>query len=410
MGHFIDELRTAWRELLGGTIGLGLGIASYNPVSSMFFRSLEQEFGWSKAAAAISLIAMPITAAVLPFAGMALDRFGVRRVAFASTLCMAASFVWLSLMNGSLRMFYAAFIALNVLGCATGPIGYTRTIAFRFRRSRGTALAIALMGIGLAGVVLPPLLTWVFAGWGWRGGYAFYAAAVLAAGVAAMWLMRESRATNAQAEPAASGDTVTQAVRRAAFWLLGMAIFLVSVASLGFVSQFQSIIIEKGLEPKLAPTLLSSLAASVFLSRLVVGWGLDTLNAEWVAAGALLMAATGTLFWLVGEPSIAMAMTAILLLGLSIGAELDLMSFFCARIFGMRHYGGIYGALAFFFYTGIAAGGIAYGAIHDRIGSYDTAIILSTCLFVLSAGLFIALRSTAREVPLAEALAPEAAR
>jgi predicted MFS family arabinose efflux permease len=351
---------------------------------------------------------MPITAAVLPFAGMALDRFGVRRVAFASTLCMSACFVWLSLMNGSLWMFYAAFIALNVLGCATGPIGYTRTIAFRFRRSRGTALAIALMGIGLAGVILPPLLTRVFAGWGWRGAYLFYAAAALVAGLAAMWLMREPR-TTAQQAVATTGDTVSQALRRPAFWLLGIAIFLVSVSSLGFVSQFQSIMIEKGLEPKLAPMLLSTLAASVFLSRLLVGWGLDALTPEWVAAGALLLAATGTLVWLVGGPSIAVAMTAVLLLGLSIGAELDLMSFFCARIFGMKHYGSVYGALAFFFYTGIAAGGISYGAIHDRTGSYNTAIILSSCLFVLSAGLFIALRSTGKGLGAAEGLMPDSA-
>src|ERR1700674_391134 len=157
-------------------------------------------------------------------------------------------------------------------------------------------------------------------------------------------------------------------MRQPDFWLLGMAILCVSTGSLGFVSQFQSIVIEKGLPAADAPLLLSFLALSVLISRLGVGWALDLLTAEWVAACVITLAALGMLIWLTAHANIPMMIAAVGLIGLSVGAELDLMSFFCARLFGLQHYGAVYGGIAVFFYSGIAAGGLAYGAIHDLTG------------------------------------------
>jgi MFS family permease len=406
---FLDELRGGWRDLLAAAIGLGLGIGAYNPVSSFFFRALEHEFGWSKAAAAISLIALPVTAVVLPFAGLLLDRYGVRRVAALSALCMSACFVWLSAMNGQLWMFYAAFLVLNVLGCATGPVSYTRTISTRFTKSRGMALAVSLLGISLTAMIVPPVLAYVFTHWGWRGGYRFFAAAVLLAGLLALALSQPPgrvRATaRAAATAAASGDRLAEAAAKRSFWLLGAAIFGLSVASLGFVSQFQSLVIERGLPPQSAPLLLSVLAASVFVSRLVIGWALDSFRPERVAAAALCLAAVGMLLWWSGDAGFVPALIAVLLTGLSIGAELDFLSFFCARLFGLRHYGAVYGGLAAFFYTGIAAGGILYGAIHDRTGTYAMAIAISMVLFVVAALLFLMLAPAMRGAEVAERVA-----
>jgi len=123
----------------------------------MFFRALEIEFHWSKTAIVIALIALPITAVFLPITGRLVDRFGVRAVAGISAALMAATFVALSIIGGSLVAFYAGFIAFNVLGGATGPISYTRPVAQSFVASRGTAVAIALSGIAISGVVLPLL-------------------------------------------------------------------------------------------------------------------------------------------------------------------------------------------------------------------------------------------------------------
>jgi predicted MFS family arabinose efflux permease len=404
MKEFVQELRTGWRDLLGAMIGMGCGIGGYTPVSSFFFRALEQEFSWSKVASAASLVALPVTAAVLPIAGSLLDRFGVRRVAMISALGMCACFLWLTTLHGQLPMFYAAFISLNAVGCATGPISYTRAVSMNFRRSRGTALAAALLGYALAGMLLPPLLATVMASSGWRGGYRLLTGVALFGGIVGTTLIGRSGDAR-QAQETTSGASLRQALRTSAFWLLGMATFCISAASLGFVYQFQSIVIERGLGIGRAPLLVSLLSVSIFVSRLIIGRAMDVFAAERVAASALALAALGMLLWWLGIAGLGVAIVAILLLGLSIGAELDLLSFFCARLFGLRHYSAIYGALGVFFYLGIAAGGFIYGGSYDLRGSYGFAIGLSAMLLLAASTMFLALRG-ASDVALAAARLP----
>jgi predicted MFS family arabinose efflux permease len=309
---------------------------------------------------------------------------------FVSALCLSLCFFGLSIMPGTLPMFFAITILLNVLGCATGPIGYTRVIAVRFRRSRGTALAIALLGIASVGIMLPPVLAATLDRFGWRGGYRLLAALVAIGSTVALILIRSEERSPEHREGTA-GALLAFAIRERPFWALGIAIFCVSIASLGFVSHFQSIVIDSGLPAGKAPAFLSLLATSVLLSRLAVGWALDQYAAEWVAATVLLLAALGMLIWLFAPKSMPFALCSVGLIGLSIGAELDLLSFFCARLFGLRHYAAIYGGLAVFFYTGIAAGGVAYGIIHDALNNYHVAIGLSATLLVIAAALFISL-------------------
>jgi ribose/xylose/arabinose/galactoside ABC-type transport system permease subunit len=91
--------------------------------------------------------------------------------------------------------------------------------------------------------------------------------------------------------------------------------------------------------------------------------------------------------------SFAYAAFAVSLIGFSIGAELDLLSFFCARNFDLRHFSATYGAISFFFYTGIAAGGIAYGALHDLTGTYAWPLLMSAVLFLVAGMLFLMLPS-----------------
>ena len=61
------EFRAGWRNLAAATVGLGFGVPSYTAVSGLFFQAIRTEFGWSSAATAGALVALPITAAVLPW-------------------------------------------------------------------------------------------------------------------------------------------------------------------------------------------------------------------------------------------------------------------------------------------------------------------------------------------------------
>jgi MFS family permease len=86
------ELVAGWRDLAVATLGVACGIPAYTPVSSLFFRVLVKQFGWSATAAAASLIALPLTGLCLPVAGTIIDRFGARRVAMVSIILLALSY------------------------------------------------------------------------------------------------------------------------------------------------------------------------------------------------------------------------------------------------------------------------------------------------------------------------------
>ncbi len=258
----------------------------------------------------------------------------------------------------------------------------------RFDKARGLALAIALLGISIGAMVLPPVLAHVIEVNGWRMAYRLLSIVSLVGGMLAITLMR-SRVASSSSN--ATALAFTSLARSKDFWLLSGAIFCVSLASLGIVTQFQSLIIERGLSAAQAVTLLSGLAASVFVSRLLVGRSLDVFSPRWTAASVLILAAAGCGLLLRQNNSFAYAAVAVTLVGFSIGAELDLLSFFCARNFDLRHFSAIYGAISFFFYTGIAVGGIAYGRLHDLTGTYGWPLFMSAVLFVVAAFLFLML-------------------
>jgi len=114
-------------------------------------------------------------------------------------------------------------IALNVLGCATGPIGYTVLVAAQFRASRGSALACAQFGIAFIAVLLPPILGAIIANFGWRGGYLLLAIITLAGGVIAQLLMQPPKpGAAADATSGVEGVTARSALGSLAFWLLAL--------------------------------------------------------------------------------------------------------------------------------------------------------------------------------------------
>jgi predicted MFS family arabinose efflux permease len=386
---FMGELKLGWADLCGATIGLACGVGLYTPISSMFFRALEIEFHWSKTAIIIALIALPITALFLPVVGRLVDRFGVRPVAGTSAMLMAAVFFVLSSIGDSLAAFYAAFIAFNVLGSATGPISYTRPVSQRFTAGRGRAVAIALSGIAISGIVLPPLLGPMIAHAGWRAGYRLISGIALAGGVLAVMLIRSSGKNQHHEE--GDGFTRAQALKTTAFWNLGIAIFCVSAASVGFVSQLQSVAIEFGATLQQTTILLSVTSLAVLPSRLLAGLALDRLRPERVAAAFLFVSTAGFVLWLESHGPFLAAIAGSVLLGVSLGSEHAFMSFFCARRFGIRAYSAIFGALAVFMYFGMAAGGLLFAMVHDRTASYAGAIYASIGLMVLSAILFLSL-------------------
>jgi hypothetical protein len=77
-----------------------------------------------------------------------------------------------------------------------------------------------------------------------------------------------------------------------------------------------------------------------------------------------------------------------MLVGLSIGAEIDLLAYLATRYFGLQSFGLAYGLLFSAFLIGTATRPVVYGAGFDTTGSYVTALGNCAVLLVITALVF----------------------
>jgi MFS family permease len=88
--------------------------------------------------------------------------------------------------------------------------------------------------------------------------------------------------------------------------------------------------------------------------------------------------------FLLADPSLPVLAAGAALVGLSTGAEADMLAFFAARYFGLRRFGAIFGTLGLFFGLSVAVGGVSAGFLFDRAGDYRLMLMLGAAMAGIS--------------------------
>lgn len=385
------EFSAHWRVVAASSVGMGVGLTMFSYVQSIFVTEMQHAFGWTRGDMAFAMAALLLGALTAPLLGWLIDRWGVRRVVLVSMACTALCLALLAAVSAAIWTYYLAFCLLIVLGSGTTPISYARAVSTWFDKGLGLALAIALSGVSLAAFVLPPVLTAVIGQFGWRAGYLFLAALPLLIGlpISALWLFERADAPVIGAVgPPVQGMSAGQALRDRRFWIMALAITLVTVPAISLASQLQPLLTDKGFSPATAASLLSLFALSVLAGRIVIGQLFDRFWAPGVACGILLISSIGA-FLLIGPGgSYGACALSLMLLGMAQGAEINLQGFLIARYFGMRSFSAIYGNLNVVFGLAIAAGAVMFGKLYDLYGNYDLGLRIGGCFLIGSALLF----------------------
>jgi len=358
-----------------------------------FVEPLNHAFGWSRAAISACFLYLTLTlAAVGPLLGWIIDRIGTRTVALLSVPCLAVFFYALSSFSGSLSTFQMYFIAVAIVGGGTTPILYTRAVCTVFDVARGRALGITLAGMGVAALVLPKLLSAVIAARGWQGGFV-----ALAIAAALPWPFvffcfpkgkaRDRLVVRADAEPEAAtepGFSVRQAIGTRVLWTIAAGFMCIAVAVSALVVHLVPYLIDHGLTGSEAASVASMMGVGVLLGRLLVGWLIDRFFAPRVALFLFTVTAAGCLLLMIEGKAFA-SVTA-LLIGLSLGAEVDMISYLTSRYFGMKSYGRIYAGVYSAFVVGAAIGPVLAGRLFDLDGNYQQALWMVITLLLVGAG------------------------
>ncbi|MFK8041102.1 MFS transporter [Congregibacter sp.] len=386
----IDEFKSGGMVLLACFIGVGAGLASLSfYTAGIFMSAFEQEFGWTRAQISLQgLISVGAIALLASTVGSLADRLGARLVATASLFCYSLSFFVLSIFTNSLGAFYAISLCSAILAVGTTPITFTRAITSWFSQSRGLALGITLVGTGVTSLLAPLYLTPYVAENGWRDGLRILGSIVFIAAVLVGLLLRDNPSKEVAEKPSGEsggndGSYANVDSTRRVFVLLALIFSLVALAVGGMIVHFIPMLNDAEVPPAKAGQLASVIGLSVIVGRLGTGVLIDRFFAPRVASMLFALSALGYTVFILGGAEVAVF--AAVAVGLSMGAEVDLIAFLTSRYFRFSSYGKTYGALYAFFVTGAAVSPVLMGYSFDNLGAYDAAIAFSiVCLALAS--------------------------
>lgn len=370
-------------------------------VFPVFIGSLQSEFGWSmtqiSASAGLFAIVFGLSG---PVVGMMIARFGVRRtMLFAAAL---ASLVNIGLASmTSLWMLYALNLAAGFVIAGTTLVPSQTVVTSWFDAYRGRAMAVALLGIGFGGMVLPPLHVWLIRTLGWRWAWGAGAVfiwiviipliALFVRGTPAKLALEvDGGSTDGEPQRPSTGMTVPQAARTVAFPLL-VGIYLLqligqSVLNFHFVPFATQ---QGGFTPERAAVFLGVAIGCSAAGKILFGWLADRTSPAVLMAAAGGLAALGCLVLetvvLRGQVDSALALWLYAVpYGLGYGGQIVLLPVLVGRCFGPLHYAKIQGLIMSGFAVGILVGVPLAGLVFDRTGSYELALIGALTAFVLS--------------------------
>lgn len=385
-----SEFSRHWLLVLVCAVGIGVGVSSLPfYTQGLFIEAWIADFGWTRAQASLGILGSTLAlAAVLPFIGSIVDRYGLVTPVMISLLGLSLAYVLLGMFVQSIATFVILAMLQAILGSASSPLAYTRAINAVFNKQRGLALGVALSGAGVAATFGPTLISNAIDGFGWRGAY--YAMALFTLVVGAVIILVLSRlngaktAVNIDMEAANRDFLVAKASRT--YWTIMAAIFCLSLGLGGLMIHFVPILLDVGFATNAAVKIAGVIGIAVVLGRLLVGFAVDRIFAPRVAIAILLACISGVLaLALLGS---VVAVPAAFVIGFSVGAEVDLIGYLVARYFGMHAYGQIYGRQYSTFLIATGLSPVILGAVRDATGTYIASLFTAAAFMVISAALF----------------------
>lgn len=309
----------------------------------------------------------------LPFVGRFIDARGPRLAVglIAGAFALACLF-----MAGvtTLTMLAIGFVLIRGLGQGSLSLVSLHVVNLWFVRRRGLAVGITGLGMALATAVVPGPLAALIDQMGWRGGYAWMAAAVAVVAVPlGVTFFRGHperfgqapdghRGAANEAPPVRESNlTLAQARRTGAFWLIAAGDTAVAALGTGLVFHHFDILAQSGIGRAAAAAVFVPLGLITAFGNVAGGALLDRVAPRFVLAAMLVFLAAALA--LAGQ----LPPWALLVYGAAIGLAQGMKgaiggSMFAAY-FGRRHIGAIKG-----FATTLSVGGTAIGPLLFAVG------------------------------------------
>ncbi|KVH03204.1 MFS transporter [Burkholderia sp. BCCIQ04A] len=362
---------------------------------SAFVESLQRDFAASRGQ--ISLVFSLAGFLYFGFgivSGPLADRFGSRRLAVAGMLLTGAGLAAAGAAHTLLQVYVAYGLGVG-FGVGSAYVPAVGAVQRWFVRRRGFASGLAVAGIGVGTLVMPPLASALIAQVGWRGAYFTLAALVIVLGAGMSLLIendprrrgllpdgdapgggsRDAAAASTGANVHA-GATVREAVTSRPFASLYAACL---VCSFGVFVPFVHLVpyaLDHGVAPSTAVLLLGAIGVGSTAGRFFLGGLADRFGRRASLLAMFAGMAVALVAW-AGAGTVATLAAFALVFGVFYGGWVAVLPAVVMDYFGGRNVSAIIGIL----YTSVAFGTLigpaAAGFIYDAGGGYLVPILAS---------------------------------
>ena len=382
-------------------------------VVGAFFTPMTDELGWTRAEFLYGqTVGQFFTAFVGFFIGAYIDRWGARVLMLTGVTILG---VGLFLMSEVQELWQWVLLRglLSTLGTALlGNLAVNVTLAKWFVEQRGRVIGLASIGVSLAGIVLPPLMTWYVDEFGWRMGWRAIAigAWVLAYPTAILMLRQpedvglhpdgktdEEMAGGGGAAALAdfaNSFTRAQAIRTSTIWVLMIAFGLGSLGLITMIVITIPYLTDSGFSRGTAAWMVTVLAIPAAVSKPIWGYMGDRWSERLSTSLSFAMNAVAMLI-IIGATqagSVAALSVGYFVVGWGIGGQIPLQEGIWATYFGRRYLGSVRSVAMPFTVMMGATGPIGVAAYYDAFGDYDGAMLGVALAWAAAATLILFVR------------------
>lgn len=410
-----------WMNLVTG-IYSGLGHGFYGYGMSVLFKHIAADLGLGRAATSLATGIGRLEAGIeAPLTGWLSDRFGPKWVIVVGICIVGTGLVLMNFITSP----WAYYVVWGVI-IATGnnlalTIAVDKALANWFIRKRGLALGTRFVIIGICGVIVLPIITWLVTNQGWRITCLIWAG-VMFTGVPLSWyFVKQKRpeyygllpdGATVESAPAADIDamigkgveyaasfeetefTVREAMRTPAFWLMTTSWLCATMVVGGFNIHIIPFLTDMKIDENVASGMMAMMVFFTVPARFVGGFLADRIRKDrlqFLVAAAFLLQAIGMTAFLLNR-SLAMVYVFLVLYGFGSGAPVPLRLTIGGRYFGRKAFASIQGISSLFTAPVSFLAPVYAGWIYDTTGSYINAFKLFAVLATSAAFLMCLVR------------------
>jgi MFS family permease len=309
--------------------------------------------------------------------GPALDRHGPRRVLLVGAAALAVGLT-ITASAGSIAVALVAYSLGVGIAVACAYVPMVALVGGWFEQRRTLALGVAVAGIGLGTLIMPPVTAALIDEIGWRDTYRVAAVVGVVTLLVAAWAVAP-----APASASAGSASLREAMADPGYRWLYVSAVLVSFALFIPFVHLPSYAEDHGVGDVPAAALVGVIGMASVVGRLALGAMASSGGLLRIYQFCFLLMGASFTVWLVAGSSYAVMVAFAALLGVGYGGFVALAPAVIAARFGVANLGALLGML----YTGPAIGSAigppAAGAIIDGPG-YATAIVVALVVGTLS--------------------------